>query len=129
MRVCTIGIDNLRARIIGINKLSVHIIVIGNLRVRLIGIDFQYYIFQQNSIRIVYKAFDFPLVFGENSVSILPFVYITHRMLSNSFIILKTILLKTNASNVIFALQPGSEIGWTGCYHQFFGSHEIIANQ
>ena len=75
MRVRTIGIDNLRVRTIGI----------GNLRVRLIGIDFQYYFSQQNSIRIVYKAFNFPLVFEENSVSILPFVYITRRMLSNSF--------------------------------------------
>ena len=79
--------------------MRVRTIGIGNLRVRLIGIDFQYYFFQQNSIRIIFKAFNFPLVFEENRVSILPFVYITHRMLSNSFI------------HVIFALQPGSEIG------------------
>ena len=74
MRVRTIGIGNLRVRIIGIEKLSVRIIGIDNLRVRLIGIDFQYYFFQQNSIRIIYKALNFPLVLGENRVSILPFV-------------------------------------------------------
>ena len=89
MRVRTIGIGNLRIRILGID----------NLRVRLIGIEFQYYFFQQNSIRIVHEAFNFPLVLEENSVSILPFVYVTHRMLSNSFIFLKTNLLKMSASN------------------------------
>ena len=99
MRVRTIGIGNLRVLIIGIEKLSVRIIGIGNLRVRLIGIDFQYYFFQHDSIRIIYKAFNFPLVFEENSISIQPFVYIMHRMLSNSFIILKTNLQKMNASN------------------------------
>ena len=87
MRVRTIEIGNLRVRIIGIDKLSV----------RLIGIDFQSYFFKQNSITIIFKAFNFTLVFEGNRVSILPFIYITHRMLSNSFIILKTNLLKMNA--------------------------------
>ena len=101
MRVRTIGFGNLRVRIIGIDKLSVRIIEIGNLRVRLIRMDFQNYFFQRNSIRIVYEAFNFPLVLEENPVSILPFVHITHRMLPNSFIIQKTNLLKINASNEI----------------------------
>ena len=97
MRVRTIRIDKLSVRIIGIDKLSVRIIGIGDLRVRLIGINFQNYFFQQSSIRMIFKAFNFPLVFEKNRVSILPFVYVTHRMLSNSFIILKTIFLKMNA--------------------------------
>ena len=93
------GNRKLRVRTIGIGNLIVRIIGIGNLRIRLKGIDFQYYFFQQNSIRIIYGGFNFPLVFEENRVSILPFVYIPHRILSNSFIILKTNLLEMNASN------------------------------
>ena len=73
LRVRTIGIYNLRVRIIGIDKLSVRITENGNLSVRLIGIDIQYYFVQFNSVRIFFKVFDFPLVYEENRVSILPF--------------------------------------------------------
>ena len=91
-------IGNLRVRIKGIDKLSVRIIGIGNLRVRSIGIDFNIIFSNKIQLELFLRRLIFLKYLKENPVSILQFVYITHRIPSNSFIILKTIFLEVNAS-------------------------------